>query len=113
MNPRVSVAQRDAVLLALPDALAAQRNSGNPNDFASIIATAVVGAEDGTKTRYVIGVRNPTGSTEIYGTYPTHAAALKAIESGHVGTMQEARGGIFPLLAAPRADRKKPSAATK
>lgn len=66
------------------------------------VAESVLTAEDGKKTRYCVGTRAPSGSTVIYGPYATHAAALRAVELGAVGTGIENLAGVFPLVPAPK-----------
>jgi hypothetical protein len=92
-------AHREAVRAAIPagrEALVA----GDLDAFCEIMAHAVVTAEDHSKTRYVLVVREATGFNRplIFGPYATADAATKVWESGlGVG----GRGGIFEVIPAP------------
>ena len=114
---RVSVAQRDAVLHALPLAQVEFARTGDQKALGTAIAAAVLSAEDYSATRYLIGTRDSHGNTYIFGTFPTHAAAIKVIEAGLVGTTNdgESKAGIFPLIPVPRPPKRKaaPKAAPK
>ena len=112
---RVSVAQRDAVIHILPIAQVEFARTSDQKVLGETIAAAVVSAEDYSTTRYLIGTRDPNGNTLIYGTFPTHAAAIKVIESGLVGVTQGSQAGVFPLIPIPRPAKRKaaPKAAPK
>ncbi len=101
---RVLKAHTDAVKAALPEASLAVKEGGL-DKFAEVIASAVVSAEDGNKTRYVVCVRTPTNELMVFGPYATFAAGKKAIDSGDLGVSKDSRGGIFPLIPAPKVTR--------
>ena len=70
------------------------------------VAEAVLCAEDGRKTRYVVGMRAPSGGALIYGPYVTSAAAMRVIEIGTLGTGIESIVGVFPLIPAPKRTKR-------
>jgi hypothetical protein len=41
----------------------------------------------------------------VFGPYATFAAGKKAIDSGDLGVSKDSRGGIFPLIPAPKVTR--------
>lgn len=106
-NPRVLKAHREALLRALPEFLAECPDGDWNQPAADAFLFAILSARDhrvpGEGHDYVVGTRYPSGATEIYGVYQTHAAAVKAIEMGVCAHHPDATVGIFPLLPAPRA----------
>jgi hypothetical protein len=72
--------------------------------LADALALAVLTAEDDNNRR-VVCVRE-AGAFYVFGPYATPGAAEKAIASG-LATREGARGGVFPLIPAPKATRKK------
>lgn len=70
-------------------------------DAADVLIFSILAARD-DQTNYVVGTRNPEGSTEIYGPYGTRAAADKALAAGVCCTTQGARSAVFPLIPAPK-----------
>lgn len=73
---------------------------------AAILAEAVLTAEDGDKTRYVVGERTPQGRAVVYGPYATFNAAQTAITTGAVGTSEGSTAGVWPLVPAPKKKKK-------
>lgn len=94
-------AHLDAAEQALPQAKAAMMITGDTRDFVAILIAAALTAEDGIKTRYVVGSRIPTGASFIFGPYATIGAALKASQS-IPAISPGIRAGVWPLIPSPR-----------
>lgn len=77
-----------------------------PDEFHHDLAAAVLTATDG-KTRYVIGARDPNGNTYIFGPYATYTTAQNVVAVGLPEMPEGTRAGIYPLIPAPKAPRKK------
>ncbi len=100
---RVLKAHRLAVESALRDNLRLLQE-GQRDQACTNIAEAVLTALD-TKPAYVVVVIDGSATHPYltYGPYATYKTAVKAIESGTMGTHPGARAvGIVPLLKAPR-----------
>jgi hypothetical protein len=102
---RLTVGQRRAALDVLHD----RGSYADMEALADALALAVLTAED-ENSRRVVCVREP-GAFYVFGPYATSTAAEKALESG-LATREGARGGIFPLIPAPRAAKKAPAKRT-
>lgn len=96
---RLTVGQRRAALDILHD----RGSHASMEDLAEAIALAVLTAED-ERSRRVVCVREP-GGFYVFGPYATADAAHKALVSG-LATREGARGGVFPLIPAPRAPKR-------
>lgn len=70
--------------------------------FGEFVAEAVLTAHDG-KTKWVVA----TSEGVAFGPYATHAAAMKALQGGHLATRHGTKAMVLPLQAAPRS--RKPS----
>ncbi len=103
IGTRVLKAHTEAVKAALGEAAEAVKSDGLEG-FARVMAQAVITAEDGHKTRYVVCVKDGT-ELYVYGTYATFAAAKKALDQGSLGFTEGSRAGVFPLIPAPKAIR--------
>jgi hypothetical protein len=71
-----------------------------PALLADDLARAVLAAEDG-KVRYAVLVREGTGWA-AFGPYATRSAAVKAVDTGLLASLPDARGMILPLTPAPK-----------
>lgn len=96
---RVTVGQRRAALDVLHD----RGSYADLEGLADALALAVLTAED-ERSQRVVCVREP-GAFYVFGPYATPAAADKALVSG-LATREGARGGVFPLIPAPRAPKR-------
>ena len=112
VGTRVLKAHTDAVKAALGPAAAAAGTDGL-DGFARVMAEAVVTAEDHSKTRYCVAVRTPTNELVVFGPYATFTAAKAAIDTGSLGVAEGSRGGVFPLIPAPKNPRPSTKRKTK
>lgn len=96
---RLTVGQRRAAL----DVLSDRGSYPSMEALADALALAVLTAED-ENSRRVVCVRE-AGAFYVFGPYATPAAAEKAIANG-LATTEGARGGVFPLIPAPRAAKR-------
>lgn len=96
---RLTVGHKRAALDILHD----RGSYPSMEELADAIALAVLTAEDDSSRR-VVCVREP-GAFYVFGPYATPAAAEKALVSG-LATREGARGGVFPLIPAPRAPKR-------
>jgi hypothetical protein len=93
---RLTAKQRKAALAVLEN----RADFPDLEVMADAVALAVLTAEDDTSRR-VVCVREPGGAFYVYGPYATTATAQKVIDGG-LATRQGARGGVFPLIPAPK-----------
>lgn len=99
-NPRVLNAHRAALLAGIPEFIRACDPEWDQGAADALIFSILAARDD--QTNYVVGIRNPAGSTEIYGPYGTRAAADKALAAGICCTTQGAQSAVFPLIPAPK-----------
>ena len=100
---RVTAAQKKAAL----GVLSRSAEFTDPAEFITELVSAVLTAED-IKTKWVVVTRDPTNTVYVFGPYATAETAQKVINSGNLGSMPNTKGGIFPLVPAP----KKPTTKT-
>jgi hypothetical protein len=93
---RVTASQQRAAEYVLEQ----RANYPSMTELAAGLAQAVLTAED-PSTRHVVAVREPGGVFYVFAPYATHAAALKVLDAG-LATREGARGGVFPLIPAPK-----------
>lgn len=96
---RLTVGQKRAAL----DILLDRGSYPDMEALADALALAVLTAED-ENSRRVVCVRE-SNAFYVFGPYATQDAAEKAMASG-LATREGARGGVFPLIPAPRAAKK-------
>jgi len=100
-NARVLKPHVDAAALAMSQLRASPRD----------VAEAVLTATD-SKTRWVIvATRRDYSGVFCFGAYASYDAAAKAVEK--IPGFEELRAGVFPLIPAPKPDKKKKSDAGK
>lgn len=101
---RATAAQKKAAL----GVLSRSAEFTDPAEFITELVSAVISAED-AKTRWAVVTRDPQNTVYVFGPYATAETARKVIDSGNLGLMPNTKGGIFPLIPAP----KKPTKTTK
>lgn len=102
MGTRVLKHHLQAVVDALPRAVAARRVADNDNGvFAQVIAEAVLSAGD-YKTVYCLVMTAPESGSYVFGPYQTLAAAEKAARQGLPTLVEGATVRIKPLIPHPK-----------
>lgn len=94
---RVTAAQKKAAL----GTLSRSAEFTDPAEFITELALSVITAED-VKTKWVVVTRDPQNTVYVFGPYATAETARKVIDSGNLGLMPNTKGGIFPLIPAPK-----------
>jgi hypothetical protein len=106
---RVVKAHTDAVKSVMDQAAAIITASGM-DEFAKVMAGAVISARDFGDFPCIIGMRPAGGGYPLmFGPYTNIEAAQKAIDAGWIITDEGAEAYVFPLGPAPRATKKKAS----
>jgi len=93
---RVLKAHVDAAALAI-------QQGASPRD----VAEAVLTATDSKSRWVVVATRMNYEGVFVFGGYATHDAAAKAVEK--IPGFEELRAGVFPLMAAPKKEKKQMS----